>query len=150
MTDGVEQREGGQAHVLIVEDEAGIAAMLSLMLELEGYTAHVARTGRAALDFLCPGWDRAGSMNGVNGRHLNTPHRAPSLILLDLHLGDMEGVDVIHCLKERGYRVPPVILLSARQHEAVLAAAREVGAAAYFVKPLELDHLILSVQKVLS
>ena len=144
MAKSVERRDGDQAQVLIVEDEASIAAMLAAMLELEGYSSHIVHTGRAALDYLCPEWD------GATGATKAKPRHVPALLLLDLHLGDMESVDLVRRLKKLGYRVPPVIILSARRQEAVAAAASELGAADYFVKPADMDVLLTSIEKVLS
>jgi DNA-binding response OmpR family regulator len=144
MAKSAERRNGNQAQVLIVEDEASIAGMLAAMLDLEGYSSHVVRTGRAALDYLCPEWDGAGSATKAKVQ------RVPGLLLLDLHLGDMESVDLVRRLKELGYRVPPVIILSARRQEAVAAAASELGAADYFVKPADMDRLMTSIEEVLS
>ena len=144
MAKSVERRDGDQAQVLIVEDEASIAAMLAAMLELEGYSSHIVHTGRAALDYLCPEWGGADSATKAK------PRPVPALLLLDLHLGDMESVDLVRRLKKLGYRVPPVIILSARRQEAVAAAASELGAADYFVKPADMDVLLTSIEKVLS
>ena len=147
MAKSVERRDGDQAQVLIVEDEASIAAMLAAMLELEGYSSHIVHTGRAALDYLCPAWDGA---DGADGATRAKAHRVPGLLLLDLHLGDMDSLDLVRRLKKLGYRVPPVIILSARRQEAVAAAASELGAADYFVKPADMDLLLTSIEKVLS
>jgi DNA-binding response OmpR family regulator len=147
MAKSAERSDGNQAQVLIVEDEASIAAMLAAMLELEGYSSHIVHTGRAALDYLCPEWDRG---DGANGATKAKPRHAPGLLLLDLHLGDMESVDLIRRLKKLGYRVPPVIILSARRLEAVATAASELGAADYFIKPADMDLLMMSIENVLS
>lgn len=144
MHNRVTERRDGQAQVLIIEDEASIAAMLAMVMEIEGHTAHTVRTGSAALEYLCPEGD---CTDGA--REGRSPH-APQLLVLDLHLGDMDGADLIKRLRARGYRVPPVILLSARQPEAVADAAFAIDAAAYFVKPPDLDLLMSSVEKVLS
>ena len=145
MLNGEEWHENDRPLVLIVEDEATLAAMLTMMLELEGYASRVVSTGSAALEYLDPPpWSRMGGVQSP------MPSRIPGLLLLDLRLGDMDGVDVIRCLRDRGYRVPPVILLSALQRESVASAASEIGAAAYFVKPPDMGELISAVAKVLS
>jgi DNA-binding response OmpR family regulator len=130
--------------LLIVDDEASIAVMLAAMLDMEGYSSQIVRTGTAALDYLCPEWD------GPDGATKAKAHGVPGLLLLDLHLGDMESVDLVRRLEKLGYRVPPVIILSARRQEAVAAAASELGAADYFVKPADMDLLMTSIEKVLS
>jgi DNA-binding response OmpR family regulator len=142
--DVVARSEDHLAQVLIVEDEAGIATMLALTLELEGYTSHVAPTGRAALEYLCPG--------GVVPDARRAPDSAPvpSLLLLDLGLADMDGVALVDHLKKLGCRLPPIIVLSARGHSYVADAANSMGAVDYFVKPADLDDLMSSIAKVLS
>jgi CheY-like chemotaxis protein len=65
----------------------------------------------------------------------------PDLVLLDLHLPDIDGDEVLRRLKTRGAQAPPVVVLSADATPSRIQALREGGAADYLTKPLDLAHL---------
>jgi CheY-like chemotaxis protein len=86
------------------------------MLEDEGYQVQSAETGRNAIEAVTsPPADE-------------TPDPPPDLILLDLRMPDMNGVEVVRALQENMSEVPPVVLISADPPQSLKEAARSVGA----------------------
>ena len=118
--------------------------MLVLMLEMHGHKSHVVPTGEAALEYLCP----VPTTPAAHTSPGDPP--APGLLLLDLHLADMDGITLVERLKGSGCTLPPIIVLSARGKGVVAEAASILGAADYFVKPADMDDLMSSVARVLS
>jgi DNA-binding response OmpR family regulator len=110
-------------HILVVEDEDAIADPLVAGLRREGYDVSRVGTGGDALE-------------------------APSadLVLLDLRLPDIDGLDVCRRLRERS-RVP-IIVLTARGEEADRVVGLELGADDYVVKPYGLRELIARIRGV--
>ena len=109
--------------VLIVEDEVTIAAPLADGLEREGF--EVARVANGAEALAAP---------------------EPDIVLLDLRLPDMDGLDVCRRLRERS-RVP-IIIVTARGEEADRVVGLELGADDYVVKPFGLRELIARIRAV--
>jgi two-component system, OmpR family, alkaline phosphatase synthesis response regulator PhoP len=114
--------------ILIVEDDESIATGLALNLRLSGYTATVVQHGRAALDHL-------------------TSH-SPDLILLDINLPEMNGLELMNELRQSG-DTTPIIMLSAREDEYDKVAALRLGADDYVTKPFGLAELMARVDAVL-
>src|SRR5512132_2120994 len=110
-------------HILVVEDEDAIADPLVAGLEREGYKVSRVATGEDALE--APPGD---------------------LVLLDLRLPDIDGLDVCKRLRERS-RVP-IIVLTARGEEADRVVGLELGADDYVVKPYGLRELIARIRAV--
>jgi DNA-binding response OmpR family regulator len=120
----------GQApRLLVIEDEAHLAAGLKLNLELEGFTVDVARTGREA------------------GRMLLEPVTYDAL-LLDVMLPDLSGYELCARLREAG-DLTPVLMLTARDGVEDRVAGLEAGADDYLGKPFELAELLARVQSLL-
>ncbi len=110
-------------HILVVEDEDAIADPLVAGLRREGYDVARVATGEAALE------------------------ASPAdLVLLDLRLPDVDGLDVCRRLRERS-RVP-IIVLTARGEEADRVVGLELGADDYVVKPYGLRELIARIRAV--
>ncbi|HEX3698408.1 MAG TPA: response regulator transcription factor [Polyangia bacterium] len=114
--------------VMIVEDDAAIAAGLALNLKLQGYRYEVAADGETA--------------------HERITATAPALVLLDISLPKQSGLWVLERLREAGDHVP-VIVLSARQDEFDKVAALKLGADDYVTKPFALAELLARVAAVL-
>lgn len=111
-------------HILVVEDEDAIADPLVAGLEREGYDVSRVDTGEGALE------------------------ASPAdLVLLDLRLPDIDGLDVCRQLRERS-RVP-IIVLTARGEEADRVVGLELGADDYVVKPYGLRELIARIRAVM-
>jgi len=111
-------------HILVVEDEDAIADPLVAGLRREGYDVSRVATGEDALE--APPSD---------------------LVLLDLRLPDIDGLDVCRAFRERS-RVP-IIVLTARGEEADRVVGLELGADDYVVKPYGLRELIARIRAVM-
>jgi two-component system, OmpR family, response regulator RegX3 len=111
-------------HILVVEDEDAIADPLVAGLQREGYDVSRVGTGEGALE------------------------ASPAdLVLLDLRLPDIDGLDVCRRLREHS-RVP-IIVLTARGEEADRVVGLELGADDYVVKPYGLRELIARIRAVM-
>jgi two-component system phosphate regulon response regulator PhoB len=113
--------------VLVVEDEADLGNTVAYALRASGYDAQVADRGESAL----------GALQSFS----------PDLILLDLMLPDMSGLDV--CRKVRSRRdsqQPAIIMVTARAEEVDRVVGFEVGADDYVVKPFSVRELMLRIQ----
>jgi two-component system KDP operon response regulator KdpE len=113
--------------VLVVEDDANLARALSINLRARGYVVDLASNGTSALRL-------------VADRH-------PDLILLDLGLPDIDGIDVIAGV--RGWSKTPIIVLSARQTSHDKVKALDVGADDYVTKPFAMDELLARLRAAL-
>ncbi|MFS3127834.1 response regulator transcription factor [Nocardioides sp. Bht2] len=116
------------AHVLIVEDDDKIAAPLVRTLEREDYEVHRVAEGQAGLDHLARG--------GVD------------LLLLDLGLPDLDGLDVCRRARESGY-TGGIIILTARDGELDRVVGLDVGADDYLAKPFSLAELLARARALL-
>ncbi len=112
------------ARILVVEDEEPLADTLRYNLEREGYAVTVAVDGRRAIERF-----RAES---------------PSLIILDLMLPEMSGLDV--CRAIRAESSVPIIMVTAKDSEADKVAGLELGADDYVTKPFSVRELISRVR----
>lgn len=117
--------------VLIVEDDAAIIELLRFLLEQEGLEVEVATDGLAALTQL-ETW-------------------LPDLVLLDLRLPKLEGMDVLWEMRQnpRWQNIPVVILSVDSSPQSMLQGWR-LGVDSYFVKPFDPDELIRVVRRILS
>src|SRR5580704_3086041 len=106
--------------VLVVDDEPQILRALRINLRVRGYDVDIAATGKQALE--------------VAARH------PPDLVLLDLGLPDLDGVDVIGGL--RGWSTAPIIVLSGRAESTDKVVALDAGADDYVTKPFGMDELL--------
>ncbi|MDQ6620795.1 MAG: response regulator transcription factor [Pseudomonadota bacterium] len=117
-----------QPNVLIVEDDAEIANLLTLELGRLGYTLSTAATGADALKCI----DRA----------------APDLVLLDLGLPDIDGYEILRELRETRNALP-VICLTARDQQMDRIGGLRAGADDYIVKPFDIGELDARIRAVL-
>ncbi|MFE5484882.1 response regulator [Streptomyces sp. NPDC056527] len=106
--------------VLVVEDDAQLARALVINLQARRYEVDAAPDGATALRLLAAG--------------------RPDMILLDLGLPDMDGIDVIRAL--RGRSRSPVLVLSARSGSEDKIRALDAGADDYMTKPFSMDELL--------
>jgi DNA-binding response OmpR family regulator len=125
MAEGIGSPVTDTTRVLVVEDDPGIAGSLVRGLNRAGYTAGDVDTGRAALAF--------------------TP--APDVVLLDLGLPDVDGVEVCRRLRRRSDVA--IIVVTARGEEGDRVAALDEGADDYLVKPFGLAELLARIRAVL-
>jgi two-component system KDP operon response regulator KdpE len=115
------------ARILVVDDEPNILNTLAPLLRSHGYEVSTATHGRAALDAL------AGLL--------------PDLMVLDLGLPDIDGVDV--CAAARAQSSLPIVVLSARGREAEKVRALDAGADDYVTKPFGSDELLARIRAAL-
>jgi two-component system phosphate regulon response regulator PhoB len=118
------------ALILIVEDERDLATTLEYNLRREGHRTRVAHTGHEAL---------AAASKEV-----------PDLVLLDVMLPDLSGVEVCRRLRQNEkMRSVPIVMVTARGEEIDRVVGFEVGADDYVVKPFSVRELMLRVQAIL-
>ena len=115
------------ATIIVIEDEAQIRRFLRTTLSSEGYGVFEAETGKQGI-----------SEAGM---------RKADLIILDLGLPDMDGIDVIAAL--RSWSLMPIIVLSARSQEDDKIAALDAGADDYLVKPFSAGELLARIRVAL-
>ena len=108
------------ATILIVEDDASLNAALAATLKAAGYRPVTARTAAEGLRWF--------------------GHYGPDLVLLDLGLPDRDGLSVIADIRARGQT--PIVVLSARDVEAMKVEALDLGADDYVQKPFGVEELL--------
>ena len=113
--------------VLIVDDEPQLLRALGINLRARCYDVDTAPDGASAL--------------------AAASRRPPDLVILDLGLPDMDGVDVV--LGLRGWCSAPIIVLSARDAQADKVAALDAGADDYVTKPFGMDELLARMRAAL-
>jgi len=116
-----------RARILLVDDEAAIQRAVAPLLRARGYDVHVAGTGHLALEAVA-GWN-------------------PDLVVLDLGLPDLDGIDVCRRIRSRS-RVP-IVVLSARGAEADKVNALDLGADDYVTKPFGPEELLARIRVAL-
>lgn len=110
--------------ILVVEDEKSIAQFIAAVLDGQGYETIQARTGQEGLSMI-------------------TSH-CPDLVILDLGLPDMDGLDILRQL--RSWSSLPVVVVSARSHERDKVTALDQGADDYLTKPFGTAELLARVR----
>lgn len=114
--------------ILVVEDEARIASLISRTLRLEGYQVEVAPNGETALD-----------------KAISNP---PDLFVLDVMLPDIDGLEVCRQLRMAGCD-EPVLMLTAKDAVSDRVAGLDAGADDYLVKPFAFDELLARIRALL-
>lgn len=115
-------------YLLMVEDTASVAALYRSYLTPLQIDINIVGTGRDAID----------SLN----------FRTPDLILLDLRLPDMTGMDVLHAVKEKNPDVPVIFMTAHGSIDTAVEAMRH-GAQDFLIKPCEADRLRVTVNNAL-
>ena len=114
-------------HVLIVEDEPPIRKLLRMGLTAQGYQIWQAPDGKSGLELLA---------------------QKPDLILLDLGLPDVQGLELLRTIRARNEQVP-IVVLSSRGDEAAKVVALDLGADDYVTKPFGTDELLARMRAAL-
>src|SRR5215813_11887309 len=107
------------AKVLVVDDEGPIRKLLRMGLTAHGYEILEAPDGKTSLELLV---------------------QKPDLVILDLGLPDMQGLDLLRTIRTRNESVP-IVVLSSRSDEAGKVDALDLGADDYVTKPFGMDEL---------
>jgi two-component system KDP operon response regulator KdpE len=115
------------SRVLVIDDEPQILRALELNLVARGYHVDLAITGEVALELAA--------------------RRQPDLVILDLGLPGMDGIEVVEALRQRSN--VPILVLSARETERAKVAALDAGADDYVTKPFGMDELVARVRAAL-
>ncbi len=115
--------------VLIVDDEKNIRATVARGLRLEGYRTEEAENGREALTSLDDG--------GID------------LVLLDVQMPEMDGLALLSAMRERGSRVPAIVLTAHGSIERAVAAVK-LGAYDFIEKPPSIERILLAVANALD
>lgn len=140
-----DQRTPGSAtHILVVEDDDAVGDMLTMLLEGEGYDVTLVRTAQAALPMLLPVVIECGAPPAVS----LTAAPRPAVVLLDLHLPDMSGEELIEHVAI--HDIPPIIVLSAKSDQALEAATTMQHVRRVLAKPFPVDDLLDQIRTVLA
>ncbi|MGY6274608.1 response regulator [Methylomonas sp. MgM2] len=113
--------------IIIIEDERAIRQFLRTALRLQGFTVYEADTGKRGI--------------------IEAGMRKPDLLILDLGLPDMDGIEVIEAIRK--WSTLPIIVLSARNRERQKVDALDRGADDYLTKPFGIDELIARIRVAL-
>ena len=116
-----------KSKILVIEDDPAITNLIRTTLDTQDYQYHTARTGSAGL------------MDAV-------AYNA-DVIILDLGLPDMDGVEIIR--KIRGWSTVPNIVVSARSEDSDKVEALDAGADDYLTKPFSIDELLARLRAAL-
>ncbi len=119
--------EASPATVLVVEDDSSLRTALAATLKAAGYRPVSARDGAEGMRWFA--------------------HYAPDLVVLDLGLPDRDGLTLIAEIRERG--ATPILVLSARDAEAMKVQALDLGADDYVQKPFGVDELLARLRAAL-
>ncbi len=116
--------------ILIVDDEDDIIDLLEYNLEKEGYNT-------------------ASATNGIEGIELARQIK-PDLIILDIMMPGMDGIDACRRLRQDAYlRHTPILMLTARTEEEIQVQGLDVGADIYFSKPISIPVLFSQIRALL-
>jgi len=119
----------GKGHVLVIDDEADIRESLETLLTLEGYEVDLAHNGGEGL--------RALDAKGYD------------LVLLDLMMPDMSGMDVLRVVRERDQETPIFLITAYGSVEAAVDALK-TGANDYFSKPWDNEKLLIEIERMIA
>jgi two-component system KDP operon response regulator KdpE len=113
--------------ILVVDDEPPIRKLLRMGLSTQGYEVLEAPNGKTALELLA---------------------QSPDLIVLDLGLPDIQGLELLRTMRARNESVP-IVVLSSRGDEAGKVQALDLGADDYLTKPFGMDELLARMRAAL-
>ena len=113
--------------ILVVEDDKAVRNLITTTLETQGYQYHTASTGGESI------------MEAISNQ--------PDVVILDLGLPDMDGVDIIK--KIRGWSNMPIIVVSARSEDRDKIDALDAGADDFLTKPFSVEELLARLRVTL-
>ena len=120
--------QAGRLRILVVDGEPAILRFLRASLKGQGYIVSTATDARTTLDLV----------------HRDTT----DLVVLDLGLPDMDGLDVVRQIRE-GCRTLPIVILSSRDNESAKVLTFDLGADDYVMKPFGIDELLARIRTAL-
>lgn len=118
-----------RASVLVVDDEPSIRESLRMILEFEGYRVDEAATGSQAL--------------------VKLSERPPDAAILDIKMPEMDGLELLRALRERGYDTP-VLMISGHADVATAVEATRRGAFDFFEKPLQRERVLVALRNAIE
>ena len=121
--------ENIRASVLVVDDERAIRESLRMILEFEGYRVDEAGSGPQALTKIA--------------------ERPPDALILDIKMPEMDGLDLLKALRERGYDMP-VLMISGHADVQTAVEATRRGAYDFFEKPLQRERVLVSLRNAVD
>ncbi len=124
-----------QIRILLVEDNLEDVAVTKRVLKHSKLDRHlvIATSGKVALDAL----------------QNKTKEDLPQLILLDINLPDVSGIDLLtHIKKDKSLDTIPVVILTGSNEDQDIQKSYDLGASSYLVKPISNDALMLVVEKL--
>ena len=121
--------ESVRGTVLIVDDEEAIRESLRMVLEYEGYRVREAGNGEKALS--------------------EVRRVPPDAVVLDIKMPEMDGMEVLRSLRERGYEMPVIVVTGHGDITTAIEATKQ-GAFDFFEKPLQRDRVLLSLRNALE
>ncbi len=124
------QMEGANMNVLIVDDDPMIIELLTFKLSEQGYT----------VDSVTNGW----------GALLKLSKNKYDLLVTDLMMPDISGLTLLSLLKNYTFESIPIIIISSLDHSTTILSGFGLGAAEYFVKPINMDLFLNTVGKLTS
>lgn len=110
--------------LLVIEDDAAVRKLIAMTLELQGYAFQTSATGREGLEIAAA--------------------RLPDILLLDLGLPDLDGVEIIR--KLRGWSNLPILVISARSDDKDKIEALDAGADDYITKPFSVEEMLARIR----
>ena len=116
--------------VMIVEDDVMIREMMDITLSQAGYRVMAVGSGESALDLL---------------RRIKV-----DLVLLDVHMPQMSGLDVLMAMTRIGRQTPPVVMVTANRQADTVAEAMRLGCVGYMAKPFAPGDLLGRVARALA
>ncbi len=115
--------------VLIVDDSNSMRQMIRFTLEEEGYQVE-------------------GAVNGLDGTKKLDAFK-PELIITDIHMPEMNGIDfIIHTRQQGDHKFTPIIVLTTESEKEMQEKGKQAGATAWLVKPFSPEVLVETVKKV--
>ncbi len=118
-----------RASVLVVDDEESIRESLRMILEYEGYRVREAAAGGEALESI--------------------RKAAPDAVLLDIKMPEMDGLQVLKAIQDRGYDMP-VLIITGHGDVSTAVEATQGGAFDFFEKPLQRDRVLVSLRNAVD
>lgn len=119
----------GKGKILIVDDQFGIRILLNEVFQKEGYQTYQAANGLKAIELV--------------------KTHSPNLVLLDIKIPGMDGIEILRRLKEIDPNIR-VIIMTAYGELDIINEAKELGALTHFAKPFDIEELSKTVNQYLT